>query len=184
MTAGDLVLRPYTDADRPLLRQMVELYVHDFSELYEQDFTESGSMTLKADGYFLGEEVFQRNFVEVFAAFLIYYKGLLAGFALVDDKSQLDGRSGVHDVLQFFVLRGYRRHGVGRLAAHALFDRFPGDWEVRQIDQNQAAQAFWRKAIGSYGDKAYAEVRWQDDQDAGIVQRFSTPAGRVQHGAA
>jgi predicted acetyltransferase len=32
---------------------------------------------------------------------------------------------------EFFVLRKYRRQGIGRTAAVELFERFPGPWRVR-----------------------------------------------------
>ena len=46
-----------------------------------------------------------------------------------------------------FVLRKYRRAGIGTIAARALFARFPGRWQVRQLAMNAAATAFWRRAI-------------------------------------
>lgn len=51
------------------------------------------------------------------------------------------------DMGEFFVLRRYRRLGLGRVAAGAVLGRFPGRWEVRQVRTNPAATAFWRTAI-------------------------------------
>lgn len=160
-------LHPYTEADRPLLRSLELLYSHDFSELTP--------LSLKEGGYFLSEAQFEQYFLAVHATLIIRHAGQPAGFAIVADHSQLDGTRGVHDVLQFFVLRGLRRHGIGQAAAHLLFDRFPGRWEVRQIDANPAAQAFWRRAIGAYCGGDYRESRWQDADDSGIAQHFHTP---------
>ncbi len=157
-------LHPYREADRPLLRSLELLYSHDFSELT--------SLSLKEGGYFLNDAQFEQYFLDVHATLIIRHAGKPAGFAIVADHSQLDGRPGVHDVLQFFVLRGLRRLGVGRAAAIALFDRFPGPWEVRQIDTNPAAQAFWRKVVAEYSAGDYQESRWQEDDDSGVVQSF------------
>ncbi|WP_374348821.1 GNAT family N-acetyltransferase [Chitinimonas sp.] len=161
-------LHPFTEAERPLLRALAELYSYDFSEMT--------GWALKENGLFLDEEKFQRYFIDIHRAFLIRHGGVPAGFAMVDNKSQLDGREGVHDVLQFFVLRSVRRHGVGARAAHALFDRFPGSWEVRQIAENTGAQAFWRRAIGDYTAGNYQESTWQDEDGSGVVQSFKAPA--------
>jgi predicted acetyltransferase len=69
-----------------------------------------------------------------------------------------------NDMVEFFVLRRYRRCGVGGQAARALFARFPGEWQVRQIATNQPATAFWRRAI---------PVPFRDDaNEHGPVQRF------------
>jgi len=57
----------------------------------------------------------------------------------------------------FFVARAYRRRGVGAVAAHQIFDRFPGRWQVLQIRANPAAQAFWRRVIGDYTGGRYSD---------------------------
>ncbi len=73
---------------------------------------------------------------------------------------------------EFFVLRRYRQMGVGQRAAHLLFDRFRGSWEVREVPKNSAATAFWRKAIGRYTGERYREVYWDDARWRGPVQCF------------
>jgi len=75
---------------------------------------------------------------------------------------------------EFFVMRSYRRRGVGLAAAFAAFDRFKGPWEVRQRDENVAAIAFWRRAIHDYTRGNYREVRWDGPEWTGVVQTFST----------
>ena len=37
------------------------------------------------------------------------------------------------DVAEFFVLRRYRRSGVGRSAAFLIWKHFPGTWTVRRV---------------------------------------------------
>jgi predicted acetyltransferase len=51
---------------------------------------------------------------------------------------------------EFFVLRRYRRRGIGTRLTHLAFNRFPGAWQVRVMDSNAAAVRFWRKAIESF----------------------------------
>jgi len=51
---------------------------------------------------------------------------------------------------QFFVMKKYRRLGVGTLGARFIFDQCRGRWEVGQMPLNRPAQAFWRRAIGDY----------------------------------
>ncbi len=48
---------------------------------------------------------------------------------------------------EFFVLRGWRGRGVGTKAAHDVWKRFPGVWEVRVMQANISAQHFWAGAI-------------------------------------
>ncbi len=109
--------------------------------------------------------------------------GKLAGFALVVGRSRLSGRAGVFDMAEFFVLRKYRRKGVGLAAACAAFDRFKGPWEVQQRAENVGATAFWRRAIAHHTDGHYQEVPWNDAAWVGHVQTFSTEAslGSARH---
>ena len=67
---------------------------------------------------------------------------------------------------EFFVMRKYRRRGIGRQAAADVFARFAGPWQVRQQRSNPAATAFWRRAIPySYSESATAEE---------IIQEFTS----------
>ena len=157
-------LVPASADDRALLLNLNEYYVYDFSELLGID--------VGADGRFGGQRL-ERHFEDPLChPFFIRVGGQLAGFALHEGRSRLTGASGINDVADFFVMRKFRRHGVGADAACALFDRFPGPWEVRQVPSNAAATAFWRKVIDRYTRGAYSESPWDDDRFRGVVQRF------------
>jgi predicted acetyltransferase len=51
---------------------------------------------------------------------------------------------------EFFVVRGYRRRGVGTFVAHEVWKQFPGQWEVRVMASNDLAHRFWENAISSF----------------------------------
>jgi predicted acetyltransferase len=89
--------------------------------------------------------------------FFIRADGYLAGFALVRAGSP-------HDMAEFFVMRKYRRGGIGISAARMVFERFPGEWQVRQLAANAGGTAFWRTAIPVPFDEEVCEGR--------PVQRF------------
>ena len=84
-----------------------------------------------------------------------------AGFAIVHLTED-----GVHDMEQFFVLRKFRRSGVGRAAAHAIFTAFPGRWEVEQIPANTVAQAFWRDVIAAFTQGDFVDHGGDDPYQA------------------
>ena len=111
--------------------------------------------------------------------FLLRVDGTLAGFALVQERSRLSGDESVADMAEFFVLRRFRRRGVGERAAAWLFDRFPRVWEVRQKLENRAATAFWRRAIGRYSGGNFEELVLDDERWRGPVQRFDSSAIRT-----
>ncbi|MCU1465149.1 MAG: hypothetical protein JWM72_1077 [Actinomycetia bacterium] len=129
---ADIEVLEATVEDKPVLRRLLELYLHDFSELTYADVDAHGRFGYPyLDLYWTEPER---------RPFLFRVAGRWAGFALV--------RTGVpHDMAEFFVLRKHRRTGVGVEAASDLFARFPGDWQVRQMTANAGATAFWHRAI-------------------------------------
>ena len=140
--------------DQTALGQLLELYAHDFSELTLADVGDDGRFGWNDLGRYWREP--DRH------PFVFRVDRRLAGFALV--------RSGPpHDMAEFFVLRKYRRRGVGRDAARAVFARFPGEWQVREQFENTAAIAFWRSAIPVPFEEA--------PNDEGPVQRFRIDGG-------
>ena len=158
---------PATTADRTTLRNLLQLYLHDFSEVLTRAPDRDGTFPYPhLDAYWTDE---WRK------PFLITADDEVAGFALVRTVSVVTGSAGVSDVAEFFVVRGLRRHGVGRAAAHLLFARFPGAWEVRVIDHYAAAHAFWSAAIGDAAQSAVERSSWVNDDGLRFdVFRFDT----------
>jgi predicted acetyltransferase len=140
--ALDIRVVPAAPEQEPVLANMLELYAHDFSEFVD--------LKLGADGRFgysrlklYWEEPGRRPFI-------IKADGHLAGFAFVRKGSAVSGDADVWDMAEFFVVRGFRGLGVGTGAARDIWRMFPGRWEVRVMDCNQKACAFWRRAVGEF----------------------------------
>lgn len=160
----NLSLTPATSEDAPRLDALFELYVYDFSEILGLDIGDEGRFRVPPLGsYFVDPE---RH------AFLARVDGKLAGFALVSERSRLTGDRGTFDMAEFFVLRRFRRQGVGDAIAKQVFDRFVGPWEVRQRHENVGATAFWRRVIAKRVGRAWDEEAWDDPSWRGVVQRF------------
>jgi predicted acetyltransferase len=104
--------------------------------------------------------------------------GRLAGFALVRRGSRITGARDVMDVAEFFVVRGERRTGIGIAIAHALFDAFPGPWEIRVRRANAPALRFWSRAVGAVveEEEAVATTRVTRDGVEWEVLRFESKA--------
>ena len=169
MSAAPAVsLTPVGPAEAEVLTHLFQLYLYDFSELLAFDIGADGLFAApRPDGYWLDPR---------YQAFLFHAHGHLAGFAVVDSQSRLTGTP-VWDMNEFFVLRRHRRAGVGGRAASAVFDRFRGAWEVRELVRNVPAQAFWRRVIGEYTGECFTEVAWDDARWRGPVQRFESVGG-------
>ncbi|HEX4445705.1 MAG TPA: GNAT family N-acetyltransferase [Polyangiaceae bacterium] len=161
-----LSFQPASSHERALLQNLAQLYCYDFSEVLEMHVAEDGRFEdVNLAPYWVDE---WRH------PFLLRVEGKVAGFALIAGRSAITGQSGVFDMTEFFVLRRFRRHGVGRAAAVAAFERFRGPWEIRQREENPDATAFWRRTIDEYTGGQYEETRWARPRWSEIVQTFST----------
>ncbi|WP_437967363.1 GNAT family N-acetyltransferase [Sorangium sp. So ce260] len=141
-----------TSSDAPLLSNLLELYIHDLSDVFP-------GIELGADGRFGYDKLplywseRERRF-----AFIIRCAGRIAGFVLATRGSPAAEDPDVLDIAEFFVLRRYRRSGVGRRAAVLLWQRLPGKWTVRVSEGNAGALAFWRGAVGELTSGAATET--------------------------
>ncbi len=152
-------------AHRALLRQLYELYCHDFSPMTKSEIGD--------DGYWTGDD-FLDPWPDDLHIYLIRVDRCWAGFAWVAFGGYSDPNA--HNFLmdEFFVLRKYRRRGVGEWAAVWLFNQYPGTWEVGEIPENIEAQQFWRTIISRYTDRHYQEVNVNNQCWKGPVQILET----------
>ena len=113
------------------------------------DFSEIEDTPIAADGRF-----HQLDTVEFDHGYLITANGKLAGFALVRHTSSVGPETGLWSMREFFIMRAYRRRGLGRTAARLVIGQHPGAWEVTETPNNLSAIEFWRTVLRTY---AYQE---------------------------
>jgi predicted acetyltransferase len=152
-------------SDSTLIENLMQFYCYDFSELLpEVQVGDAGRFLPRAlDAYWQDAWRYPR---------LIRVDGRPAGFALLQRGSRITVDPDVWDVCDFFVMRQYRRQGVGAHAALQLFEQFRGRWEVRQIRANVAATHFWRTVIARHTNEQYDEATYDDERWRGPVQSF------------
>lgn len=162
-------LRPVRRKDLAAVRRLVQLYLYDLG---------GERWGVNTDGTFGSPEWHRRFWMRRGKHhFIVLVGGRLAGFALVSDRAHFAG-AGVREISEFFVLRTYRRRGVGSHTAGILFERFPGKWEVAELTWNVAARRFWHRLIGRYAAGAITERRCRHGDLGFFVQHFETTAGR------
>jgi predicted acetyltransferase len=135
-----------TADEKPILANLIELYAYDFSEISDLQLDSSGRF-----GYAQLPLYWQESNRY---PFLIRVNRNLAGFVFVRKGSEVSGDENIWDLTEFFIVRGYRRRHVGTKAAHEVWRKFPGLWEVRVAEKNKVAQDFWSRAIASFMGKA------------------------------
>lgn len=141
-TSSEVEIVRAAPEQEPLLANLLELYAHDFSEFSELKIGEDGRFGYPYLSLYWKEP--RRH------PFLIKADGQLAGFVLLQKGSQVSVDTEIWDVAEFFILRGYRRHGIGMKAAHAVWKMFKGKWEVRVMEQNNQAKGFWSRAVNEF----------------------------------
>lgn len=153
--------RRAVSGDFDALQQMLELYQYELSDIWHQELDAEGRY-----GYDLRKH---RQGLECFA-YVALKDGVHAGFALVSP-AWVTRTQGLW-MEQFFVLKRYRRSGLGRAFARHVLASHPGPWEVGQMTANAAAQVFWRSVIGELCAGAFAEHEITEGPWQGVVQQF------------
>lgn len=138
---------PAGESGRRLIEGLAQFYVYDFSEMEpagSQDFEidERGGFEPipGMDDYWARPDCH---------ALLIRADGKPAGFALVNTHSHRDGGRVERNMGEFFVARKHRRRGVAAEAVRQVLELYPGRWEIAVAERNEAAKAFWPRAIAA-----------------------------------
>jgi len=155
--------------EESILSNLLELYAHDFSEFHELEIGRDGRFGYCSLPLYWSEP--GRH------PFLVWVEGKLAGFVLVKRGSEVSGDAAVWDMAEFFVLRGYRRSGIGTHVAHEIWRRFPGVWEVRVMESNVLARPFWEHTISTFTGEPVHPVRVEHDGKCWTLFAFESSRG-------
>lgn len=157
------------ESQKPAMVNLMQLYLHDFSE-----FAEIGTAhgEVGSDGRFAYDWL-DSYWQEDGRIPLIARAGSrLVGFTLVNRWSALN-RQLDKSVAEFFILRKYRRIRVGSRAAKLLFERWPGRWEVPVANTTNPLFAFWRKTIPAVVHTTVEEYAGDGKRWVGTVLCFN-----------
>lgn len=194
----DIQILDATEQDFPIVQNLVRFYVYDMSEtmgwpcpenglyggcddLPEYWWTSSTPEELESITQKLTITIPYNMHFDRWPAgyqghpFMVRVDDELAGFAMIKQMGANDEAD--YDMGEFFIVRKFRRKGVGRTVAYYLFNRFPGIWQVRQMIAHKPAQAFWRQIITDYsGNQVQESIQHIKKYDLDmIVQQFSSP---------
>lgn len=165
-----LAITPISACQRHLLDNLTQLYLHDFSELY----AETALLDLDDRGLFVEKPPLDRWWnTPDHVPLLLRWHGRPAGFALINNVSEIE-QPVDRCVAEFFVVRKYRRLGIGIAAAQAVVNHWPGSWEAAVIRKNTGARQFWAEALQRH--PAVQDLVEQDHNNAlwnGTIFRFT-----------
>ncbi|CAG7659026.1 GNAT family N-acetyltransferase [Paenibacillus allorhizosphaerae] len=166
----EIALVPYED----------ETVLYNLIQLYRYDSSEFDGHVLNKHGMYLYKYFDHQWTDEYRRPFIVKVDEEIAGFALImldvpKEYMKLSTAQKTNVISDFFIMRKYRRKGVGRHVACSLFEMFTGTWEIRQTLANKSAYAFWRQVISQYKEhKIFQEEILQDEKWNGPVFVFDS----------
>ncbi len=162
----DIQLIPAKREHMAVMERLFQLYLYDFSQYADLEVNDKGLFNYPSlDVYWQEPDRFP-YFIEV--------DGKWAGFILVKKGTAQAEDEEVFDVAEFFILRGYRRQGVGTRSAHMIWDRYTGRWVVRVMKVNKPAMQFWEQAVEKYTGGDFRKQQVTRDDYSWLVFHFSS----------
>lgn len=127
------------EEEKEILARLIELYEYDFSEYENSDVSFLGLYGYKyLDHYWIEKRRFP---------YFIKVDGKFAGFVMVCDHCHVSDDKDTLFMSEFFVMKKYRRKGIGKYAAKKVIDMHPGKWELTVHPNNKASHIFWEATI-------------------------------------
>jgi predicted acetyltransferase len=144
---------------KQIINNLMQFYMYDFSEFVDLD--------VKADGFFAAYKNLDDYWNdENRFPYIIQNEEKPIGFALV--RLIESAQRSHYSIAEFFVMKKYRKKGIGKQTAIQLFNLHKGLWEVFQRESNKPAQLFWNNVIGAYTKGNFTE-RFEDGK---TIQNF------------
>jgi predicted acetyltransferase len=166
-----LELQKATSEDADTLANLLELYAHDLSDVFDLELSHDGRYGYKKLQLYFSEPATR-------FAFLIKHGGQLVGFALVTRGSPASRDPNVLDMAEFFVVRRHRRGGIGRQAAFLLWNELRGHWFVRVSGGNKSGREFWSRIVQDYTGGVFSESARPGTLHPWQVFEFKSPPSR------
>lgn len=138
------MLEKITSYNSSIFDQLVQEYEREFSSITGKKPDKNGKYALDSDWSSPNE------------GFYWIENDQVVGFCI---KIEIGSSS---DISEFYVIPSYRKKGIGERMAFAVFDLFPGKWQVRQIEGAEEAKQFWRKIIRKYTQGNFDEIETED----------------------
>ncbi|MDN7144166.1 GNAT family N-acetyltransferase [Pseudomonas sp. JQ170] len=122
-----------------LIRNLYQFYAYESSDWEQEDVETDGR-------FYVHDEHLLRYWQEPdWSANLILVEGCIAGFMLIE-RSELPALNAL-ELADLFILKRYRRKGIASALASQVLMSGESDWLIRFYDQDETAQAFWRKVF-------------------------------------
>ncbi|MEJ6004908.1 GNAT family N-acetyltransferase [Paucibacter sp. AS339] len=144
-------------AHKTVIWNLFQFYCYDTSAEEGCDVEETGFYSLSQD-YFA-----QYWTAPSWSAHLLLWDGAIAGFALIETS---DALSGALELADLFIMKRFRRHGIGRQVVRHFMSSRAVPWTVVVYDEAVGATAFWNSI---FQDPSFTPSRQVPDPDDRMV---------------
>ncbi|MCK0473231.1 GNAT family N-acetyltransferase [Halalkalibacter sp. APA_J-10(15)] len=161
--AKNIQIKLVEESEKSVLKQLIEFYEYDFSEFNNHDVNKHGYYGYRYFDHYWTEDDRVPLFITV--------DEKIAGFVLINDYCYVLKEKPSRSIAEFFVMRKYRKQGIGTKVAYLVFDRFKGNWEVLVHPENRVSFHFWKNVIEDYtqGDFLTKEVTTEEWAGTGYI---------------
>ena len=128
--------------NKQIISNLMQFYMYDFSEYTEADVEDSGLFTAYPQLEEYWREADQRF------PYIVRCGEKRIGFVFVR-RIETPERE-YFSIAEFYIMRKYRRKGLGRNVAKEIFKIHRGQWEVYQMEANKPEHIFWKEIISAY----------------------------------
>jgi len=158
--------------DKPVFRNLMQYYQYDMSEYSKEDPNTFGQFDYKYLDHYWTEH---GKTEEGRTAYLVKVNDQYAGFVLVNNFS-LDSKvlGSRKSIAEFFILKKWRKNGIGKMTAFKIFDTYKGQWEIKQMEANLPSHHFWLSVVDEYTKGQYERIASHLPEWTGPVLRFKT----------
>jgi predicted acetyltransferase len=154
---GAYMLERITDSNASAFEALAQDYEQEFSCITGKKKSTDGTYSLDSD------------WNSPYEGFYWMENNKVLGFCI---KGSIDGYS---DIMEFYIIPGARNKHIGKKLAFAIFDKYPGKWQVRQIEGAEDARKFWNNTVNEYTSSNYQESRLIDPHWGPVTcQRFNS----------
>lgn len=122
---------------------LTHIYLN-LAQAYEAEFSTITAKKPDANGLFTLDTPLDDSH----NAFIAFEKEVPIGLANISVKN-----TGNYEVCEFYIIPVFRKQNLGTLFVHQIWHKYPGSWQIKQIDGAGYATQFWRKAISAYGQE-------------------------------
>lgn len=159
-------LREATEQQKPILANLLELYAYEFSEYWKFDIGDNG---------FYGYDDLPLYWTDKNKfPYIVYINDKIAGFVLVQKGAPGVDDKDVWDIAEFFIMRKYRKQGIGAIIANTTWKLFKGKWQIRVLQENTESLRFWEYAIQQFTSKKLNKSEFHYDKYDWYLFKFNS----------